>query len=88
MSHEKRKKTFCSQVLPFLGSEICFIMSISSPIFQKAQMAKKQECTDFPTPFQVPYYALSQGVFHFVKIVIFENLVMEVSDWLLKFFHQ
>ena len=58
-------------------------------IFQKGSSGHKQKCTQFPTPFSsTVFHALSHGEIHFVWSVSFENLEMEVFDWLLKNFNQ
>ena len=55
----------------------------------KGSNGRKQKCTQFPTPFLATVFrALSHDVIHFVLSVSFENLEMEVSDWLLKNFNE
>ena len=55
----------------------------------KGSSGLKPKCTQYPTLFSGKVFrALSHGVIHFVGSVSFENLKMEVSDWLLKNFNQ
>ena len=60
-----------------------------TPHLSKGSCGRKQKCTQFLTPFSgTVFHALSHGVIHFVQIVSFKNLKMEVFDWLLKNFKQ
>ena len=62
---------------------------VQVPHLSKGSSGHKQKCTPFLTPFSsTVFHALSHGLIHFVRSVSFENLKMEVFDWLLKNFNQ
>ena len=59
------------------------------PHLSKGTSGLKQKCTQTPTSFLgTVFQALSHCMIHFVLRVSSKNLVMEVSDWLLKNFSQ